>query len=414
MLTADLVHVHRRGDRLQVVPLSEPDRKRARELADAAISLIKAHFGLPRGALLDAWNGMPVPPSETRLARGLWKLALDHCDFDEGDALDPVALRRDLFLRAASARQRGDRAFDRSALLHEAAEARQVGPAAIEAALYADLPTAHVLRAARLPSADGLVAGYDLSQHQAVLLRAVNVHARIFCADAGGYRALFRSLKFHRLLYTIAKLDRGAGYAIDIDGPFSLFEQTTKYGLRLALALPALMACTRWDVTAELRWGKDRRPLRYHARGGEAAPASAAHASPDEVTTLLSDLHQLDSPWQASPSDAILDVPGIGVCVPDLQFVHRETGVQVFFELLGFWSRAAVWKRVEMVERGLGQPVVFAVSKHLRVSEEVLPDEVPASLHVYARVPSASAILAKVEQLAGRRAARMHLHEDEV
>ena len=40
------------------------------------------------------------------------------------------------------------------------------------------------------------------------------------------------------------KLERGAGYAIDIDGPFSLFEQTTKYGLRLALALPAIMAST--------------------------------------------------------------------------------------------------------------------------------------------------------------------------
>jgi predicted nuclease of restriction endonuclease-like RecB superfamily len=402
LLTADLVHVHRRGDRLLVVPLGEPDRVRARELASAALSLIKAHVGLSRGALVEAWNALPVPQAETRLARGLWKLALDRCDFDEGNALDPVTVRRDLFLQAASARKRGDRSFDRNALVQEAAEARQVTPAAIEEALYADLPTAHVLREARLPSPDALVAGYDLSQHQAVLLRAVNVRARVFCGDAAGYRALFRSLKFHRLLYTIAKLDRGAGYAIDIDGPFSLFEQTTKYGLRLALALPAIMACPRWDVTAELRWGKDRRPLRYHARGGEGPEPAAAPDLPDDVTALLSELRQLDSPWQASPSEAILDVPGIGACVPDLQFVHRETGAQVFFELLGFWSRAAVWKRVEMVERGLGQPVVFAVSKHLRVSEEVLPDEVPASLYVYARVLSASAILAKVERVAAR------------
>ena len=56
MLTADLVHVRRRGDRLLVVPLDEAERVRARELAGAAIALIKAHVGLPRGTLLEAWN----------------------------------------------------------------------------------------------------------------------------------------------------------------------------------------------------------------------------------------------------------------------------------------------------------------------------------------------------------------------
>jgi predicted nuclease of restriction endonuclease-like RecB superfamily len=387
-----------------VVPLSEPDRVRARELASTMLSLIKGHVGLSRGALSEAWAQIPIAPTENRLARGLWKLATDACEFDEGSAVDPVALRREVFLRAADLRKQGQHAFDRESLLQEAAAARQVSPAAIEDALYADLPTAHVLREARLPSADALVAGYDLAQHQAVLLRAVSVRARVFCADAGGYRDLFRKLKFHRLLYTIAKLERGRGYALDIDGPFSMFEQTTKYGLRLALALPAIMACAEWDVTAELRWGKDRRPLQYHARGGEwdVPVAAAQNVLPDDVAALLADLRQQDSPWQASPSDAILDVPGVGVCVPDLQFVHRETGKRVHFELLGFWSRAAVWKRVEMAEQGLGEAIVFAVSKHLRVSEEVLPDEAPASLYVYARVLSASAILDRVARVAAR------------
>jgi predicted nuclease of restriction endonuclease-like RecB superfamily len=403
LLTADLVHVRRRGDRLLVVPLGDAERARARELAAAAIALIKAHVGLTRGVLLEAWNQIPISPAENRLARGLWKLALDACAFDEGDSLDPVALRRELFLRAAIDRRQAGQAFDRDALVRAAADARAVSPATIEKAMYADLPTAHVLREARLPSPDGLVATYETSQHQAVFLRAVSVQARVFCANAAGYRALFRTLKFRRLLYSIAKLGRGLGYVIDIDGPFSLFEQTTKYGLQLALALPALMACTHWDITADLRWGKDRRALRYHARGGEASEAEElAQALPDEQAALLAEIARQDSPWQGSAANAILDLPGVGVCVPDLELVHRQTGQRVFFELLGFWSRAAVWKRVEMVERNLDQPIVFAVSKHLRVSEEVLPDDVPAALYVYARVPSASAILQKVEEVAAR------------
>jgi predicted nuclease of restriction endonuclease-like RecB superfamily len=405
LLTADLVHIRRRGDRLHVVALTEPERPRARELAASAIAVVRAHVGLPRGALLEAWDQVAMDPSENRLARALFKLALDTCEFDEGAAIDPVELRRDVFMRAAGLRQSATGEFVRTGLLQEIAQGRGVDVDAIEEALYADLPTAHILRKADLPSPDGLLSVFEMAQHQAVLLRAVRLRARVLCASPAGYRALFRKLKFHRLLYTMEKLERGAGYAIDIDGPFSLFEQTTKYGLKLALAMPTLMACDAWDVDAELRWGRDRRPLRYHARGGSVVPANAAAAElPDEVTGLLGDLRAQESPWQAAPADAILDLPGIGVCVPDLEFVHRETGRRVYLEVLGFWSRAAVWKRIEMASAGLPHPMVFAVSKHLRVSEEVLANDTPAALYVYARSMNARAVLERIEAVATRRA----------
>jgi predicted nuclease of restriction endonuclease-like RecB superfamily len=404
LLTADLVHVHRRGDRLQVVALTDPERPRARELAASALALVRAHVGLPRGALLEAWGQVAIAPSEMRVARALFKLALDRCEFDEGAAIDPVELRREIFTRSASLRRSTPGEFARAGLLQEIAHSRGVEMAAIEEALYADLPTAHILRKVDLPSPDGLLSTYELAQHQAVLLRAVRLRARVFCASAAGYRALFRKLKFHRLLYTIEKLGRETGYAIDIDGPFSLFEQTTKYGLKLALALPALMACDAWDVTAELRWGKDRRALRYHLRGSTAVPEGESEANlPDEVSALLLELRRRESPWLASPANTILDLPGIGVCVPDLEFVKRDTGQRVFLEVLGFWSRAAVWKRVEMVESGLPHPIVFAVSKHLRVSEEVLDANIPAALYVYARTMHASAVIERVDAVARRR-----------
>jgi predicted nuclease of restriction endonuclease-like RecB superfamily len=397
LLTADLVHVRRRGDRLTLVPLAEAARPRARELAATALALIRAHVGLPRGALVEAWSQVSLAPAEQRLARGLFKLALEACQFEAGAAVDPVALRRDLFTQAAGARAAGD-AFDRNAVLADFARARGVEMDAIEEALYADLPTAHVLRKAALPSPDGLLSRHAMASQQAVLLRAVRVRARVFCANARGYRALFRNLKFHRLLYSLARADGAAGYAVTLDGPMSLFEQTTKYGLNLALALPAIMKCDDWELRAEVRWGKDRRSLRYQVHGGQASAAvDDATDLPEDIATLLVELHQQQSPWQATPSDAILDVPGVGVCVPDLEFAHRATGQRVFLELLGFWSRAAVWKRVDMAEAGLPFPIVFAVGKHLRVSEEALPATLPAALYVYARAMNARAVLDRVE-----------------
>lgn len=406
MLTADLVHVRRRGDLLHVVPLADAERPRAHELASTAIALVRAHLGLPRGALLEAWNQVAVAPTENRLARALFKLALDTCEFDDGAAVDPVELRREIFARATAERGHDSRDFERGALLKEIASSRGTDVDALEQALYADLPSAHVLRRAALPTADGLLASYDLAQHQAVLLRAVRLQARVQSSTSADYRALFRKLKFHRLLHTVAKLDREAGYAIDIDGPFSLFEQTTKYGLKFALALPAIMACDRWALTAELRWGRERRPLRYQLRGSASAPmdepGDALAVLPDEVAALVGELRKLSSPWEVSLADAILDLPGLGVCVPDLQFVHREHGRRVFLEVLGFWSRDAVWKRVEMANAGLPERMVFAVSKALRVSEEVLADDSPAALYVYVRTMNARAVVERVEAVSSR------------
>ncbi|HEX7599169.1 MAG TPA: DUF790 family protein [Polyangia bacterium] len=408
MLTADMVHVHRRGDRLIVVPIPESERPRALELGAAYLDLAAAHIGQPRGVLLEVLRAIDVQPNEQRLARGLQKLVLDRCEFEENAALDPVELRRALFTRAASARRESEHAtFDRAGILAAAAAERPISSDDIEATLFADLPDAHVLRQARLPSPEALLAEHHLAQHQAVLLRAERVTATVWSALPAAYRQLFRKLKFLRLLTRIERLPKRTGYRLEIDGPYSLFESVTKYGLQLALALPVLMACDRWSIEADLRWGKERRPMRSSLRGsqeGATGESPTVEGLPDEVATLLRDLEAQPGPWRPTVAQAILDLPGVGQCVPDLEFVHQETGRTVYLEVMGFWSRDAVWKRIELAQKGLPAPVVFAVSKHLRVSEAALERDMPAALYVYARVMNAAAILARVQELAARSA----------
>ena len=413
MLTADMVHVRRRGDRLVVVPVCEADRPRALELATAYLDLARAHIGQSRGAFIDACGSLDVEPREQRLARGLLKLVFDRCEFEEDAALDPMELRRTLFTRAATARREAEHgAFDRAAAVASLASERGLAIDDIDRGLFADLADAHILRDARLLSPEALLAEHHLAQHQAVLLRALGVRATVWSTTPANYRYLFRKLKFLRLLHRIEAMPKHAGYRLHIDGPYSLFESVTKYGLQLALALPALMACDRWVIEADLRWGPERRPLRYAVRGplaGEfpdgntaSVPEQSASALPDEVAALLQGLSALPGPWRPALCNTILDLPGVGQCVPDLEFVHQETGQTVYLEVLGFWSRDAVWKRIELARKGLPQAVVFAVSKHLRVSEAALDEELPSALYVYARVMNAHAVLTRVQEVATR------------
>lgn len=407
MLTADLVRARRRGGELTLTPLDAAGRAAALELAATLLGLAEAHVGKTRGELADVMDAVVDGARDRKLAAGLAKLIWDRTELAEAVPIDPEALRHDVFARAQAAWVQigeGDR-FDRAAVLAAVAADRGLTVDDIERGLYADLRDAHVITQLAPITAPQLVAAYDLAQPQAVLLRAVRVMVEVESAIPGAYRTLFRKLKFLRLLCAIAPRARG-GYRIEIDGPFSLFESSTRYGLALALALPAIRELDRWSLVADLRWGTARTSLRCRLDGrGEPDPEAAPHLA-DEVRALLDALHALDTPWQVTPAVEILDLPGHGVCVPDLTFEHAQTGERVHLEVLGYWSREAVWKRVELVEAGLPHRIVFAVGQHLRVSEAALDAALPAALYVYKRTMSAKAIVERVDALATVRVPR--------
>ena len=401
MLTADHVRARRRKGELRLVTLKEDQRARALAIAERLHGLAVAHVGQTREELLDAWRAVKVGARERKLADGIKKLIDDGLEFEVALDVDPVALRREVFELATARRKAledGAR-FDREALVEEVAARHALEPEALERGLYGDLKSAHVLTEVAAPPPSALVAGYDLEQARAVLLRAVRVTARVRGASPAALRTLFRKLKFQRLLHRITREEDGA-FRIDIDGPFSLFESVTKYGLALAIALPSITACGDWEIEADVRWGKKRDPLVFRLAGSATGEDDVPPALPEEVEQLRERFETRKGPWTARAADEILDLPGVGLCVPDLAFEHAETGEVILLEVMGFWSRDAVWRRVELVEAGLETKILFAVSERLRVSEAVLGDDLPGALYVYKGVMSAKQIEDKLDALA--------------
>jgi predicted nuclease of restriction endonuclease-like RecB superfamily len=409
VLTADLVNARRRGRELRLVPLDAGARRRALTYADALIAITAATVGRTRDELLAAMGAIDVGAREHRLRDGLAKLIEDRCAFDAGDDADPEAIRREVFSRASAARAALPPGvlLDRNAILADVAVERATSPDALERALFADLRGAHLLAAFDAPSAAALLAHYEHAQAAAVLLRAVRVTVDVRCATAGSLRALFRRLKFLRLLHTIERTD--GGHRIVIDGPFSLFESVTKYGLQLALVLPALEQCDVWRLEADVRWGKERTVLSFRLSSDTCTANSAPFDTPplpDEVETLARTFAALGTSWRVSTNTDILDLPGVGISIPDLVFdrIHDNPDMsdRVYLEVMGYWSRAAVWRRIELVEAGLPSRILFAVSSRLRVSEQALDETLPGALYVYKATMSARAIAERLDRLAGR------------
>ena len=403
MLTADLAGVRRRGDELRLIPVDPAARARIEALAGAYQAIARAHVGRVRDDVEAGFREVTVGAAERRLAAAVLKLVRDGCVFEEADAGGAAALRGELFAHATAVRRAlgPGEAFERAAVVAAVAAARALPAAEIERRLFADRPGALRLINVDGPQPAALAAGFELAQAQAVLLRAVRVVAEVRARDAESYRHLFRRLKFLRLLPVVSPA-RGSGYRLEIDGPFSLFQAVTRYGLQLGLALPAIAACDAWSVEADLRWGHDRRPARFRIAGtAVASDAPGAPSLPPEVESFAEAFERLGTRWRIDREPAVLDLPGAGLCVPDLAFSTGagRRAVRVYFEVLGFWSRAAVWRRIDLVKAGLPHRILFAASRHLRVSEEALDDAAPPALYVYTRVMSPRAVAERLEQL---------------
>lgn len=451
MLTADLVDARRKDGELVLRPLDREGRVEALAVGAALLETARAFVGRRREEVDEAWDAAAdeAAPKRFKTVAGLRKLVADACDFEAETDVDPAELRRALFTRASEARRargEGER-FDRQAVVAAAAAELALAPEVVERALFADLRSEHVLRAAPSLDAASLVEAWELGQAQAVLLTAVRVTCEVSSASPGLVRAFFAKLKFHKLLFTAERLarDDANGWRVVIDGPYSMFDAVTKYGLRLAFALPALRALERWSLVADIKWGKTRDPLvfrlaseaasppagRRAARAADAATSSRSSgagadepprkarrkkaASPtvpaadelhlsDDVRELLEGVNAGASGWRARPATVLLDVPGQGICVPDLELRRDGEREPIYVEVLGYWSRDAVFRRVELAERGLGARVVFAVSSRLRVSAEVLDDSVSSALYVYKGKMSARAVADHATRLASKEA----------
>jgi predicted nuclease of restriction endonuclease-like RecB superfamily len=398
VLTTDLVRTRRRRGRIEAVPLAEAERARLSPVADAFARIAAAHVGCTRAELEAALDAVPQRATDYKRVKGLRKLLLDRCQFESPNEIDSADLRRQVFELAARRRVEladGER-FDREATLAAAAVDLGITVAGIEAGLFADLRHNQHLTGVDPIDGAGLLDTYDLAQNQALLLRATRVVVTLRCHDPATYRLLFHKLKFRRLLYTIERCPDGS-HRVEIDGPYSLFRAVTKYGLQLALMLPVLAQADEWNLEADIRWGRDSEMLRLVLDGGGAATVGAVRLR-DEVERLRHSFAALDGPWQVTVADRVLDLPGVGVCVPDLLFTH-EDGRRLYLEVLGFWSREAVWRRIDLVEAGLAEPILFAVSERLRVSEEALDATLPGQLYVYKGVMSAAVVAERLEAM---------------
>jgi predicted nuclease of restriction endonuclease-like RecB superfamily len=403
MLTSDLLRARLHKGELRLGYLDCTDSALIAQ-ADALIALFAEHLGHKRGALDDALSALLGENTDYLLHRGLAKLLEDRSEFGTESAVDPVALRKRVFESAAAvhpvARQHGDlvHTVTRAALLAQIAAEFALTSEQVERALYADLKREQQLLKFEPITATALLERYNLALAQAVLYRATALEIVIDEPDPQRLRQLFRYIKFFRLLAQCEKTV-GGGYLLKLDGPTSLFQQSTKYGLQLAEFLPALLHCERWSLSAEVLWGEERKRALWRLEAGSGLRTHYADRGvyvTDEEAHFVKRFAELGKPWVLEKRPVVIELDGKAVLLPDLVAVHPD-GREVLLEILGFWRRSYLEARLALLEKHAPPNLLLLVSERLRASEEKL--ESPSGMLLFFKdVIPAKQVLLRCEE----------------
>ncbi len=374
MLTSDLALSWRRGDKINPRYISASDAKYL-QTADDLISIFRQHRQLCRTELDSELDEYVGAGTDYKILRGMIKLLTDRCAFDAATAQQPAEIRRILFLKARAHHPVNENT--REQLIHEVALEMGCAPRQVTEWLYADLAANQRIVAFDEMSAAELIDRYNLAQAQALLYRCTEIDLRIEPQEQVEYRRLFDAIKNYRLIHTIRGC-REAGYEIKLSGPVSIFHRSQKYGIQMAVFLPALIACRGWKMRAEIDLKErgsacfelDSRQSRlrsdYWIEMVEASPVAEKFAA-----------RWTDREWKLERCGEVIDLGG-GAFIPDF-VLQRSEAEKVYVEILGFWTPKYLAERLKEFERAGMNNFLLAVSDELRGSRES-PVNLPPSV----------------------------------
>jgi uncharacterized protein len=418
MLTGDLVRV--RTSKELIVPLYlNRNSRQWLEAAESLLAVFREGVGLTRGEIEEEIDDLFGGGGKaTQIHRGLAKVLEDRAEFEVVADVAPEVIREKVFTAAAESRRRlrAERlaqgpapitalrpTFHRDEVLRAVGQELNLDPDVLLSSLFADLRDENRMIKFDDLTAQRLIDRYNVALAQAVLLRSVRVEVEIKNEGPARYRQLFRRLKFHRLVYRV-KGTMADGYTIQIDGPLSLFSATTRYGLQMALFLPALLHCESFRLHAELRWGPRREPRSFHL---DASTGLVTHQLdsglyvPAEIPAFVERFRQVAPAWELSDCTEVIELGREGVWVPDYRALHKQTGTDVFIEVVGFWKKSSLERLLRLLPSHGPPRFVLIISEKLKVDEAAL-GELPGPILWFKEIPSSPELAALLETFVKR------------
>jgi predicted nuclease of restriction endonuclease-like RecB superfamily len=404
MLTSELVkpRISRRRGMVKVDWL-DANNPHWKQTAAELIALFARHVDKPRqtwNEALEAYLGARV---DYTVVRGLAKVLEDSAEFSVRETVvEPTILRRRLFEQGPAFAQADlFRSQTRGAMIDALADELGFSVAQLETALFSDRPAEHLLiDVGRSWIPDSLIGRYNLELARGVLYWSDQMQVEIH----DSYKDFWKFVKLFKLMFWATPLP-GGGYHVDLDGPISPFVQaTTRYGRQFAAFLPALLLCERWKMQASVRPPGSRKPAKY-ALDPKSALSSHFKRSGEFDSRLEADFAadfadkfgSKRGKWLLSREDEVI-LLGDTVMIPDFALTHKKTGQRVLIELVGFWTKEYLRRKVDKVRAAQRRDLLLLVYEGVNLSKDRLED-IPGEVLYFKNKPVLKDVMEAVERV---------------
>lgn len=376
MLTSDLALSWRRGDKINPRYIKTDDANYLQD-AEGLIAIFNENEGRTRAELNAELNEYVGFGTNYKIMRGLIKLLTDRCEFETKSAAgEPTEIRKAVFLAAKNFHPVNNE-NNKAEIIERVAQEFNCDAAEVLMSLYADLSDNQKLISFETLSPRELIDRYNLAQAQALLYRCLEMHLWIEPQSASAYREIFNAIKSFRLIHSI-KGNATNGYHIVLTGPVSMFHRSQKYGVQMAVFLPALLNCKSWRMRAEIH-SKEHDNAFYELDSNQKLLRSYYDNAPEYenpvIEKLFANWKKLKSEWTLEANREVVDL-GQTAFVPDLVLRHPN-GKKVYLDVLGFWTPDSLKKRLAEFQSVSGfRNFIIAAWEELRGSrddEDIVP-----------------------------------------
>jgi uncharacterized protein len=370
MLTSDLALNFRRGDKVFPRLIKTDDADYLRD-AESLTAIFRDFVGTNRGELERELEEYIGTGTDFKILRGFIKLLDDRCKFATSSVAEPSEIRQKVFLEAKNFQPVFPNSGQRSEVLETVAKDLNTDATTIELNLYADLSGQQKLISFDEITPKDLLDRYNLAQSQALLYKCIEMRIRIEpSSDKANYRAIFGWIKHFNLIHSVSG-NAENGYEITLTGAASLFHRSQKYGIRMAVFLPALLLCSGWKMSSEVtqKYGGN---LFYELSSKQNELSSCYFEDIEFENPLLEklkkDWEKSATNWQLVENKEVVDLGKIAF-IPDFVLIS-PSNEKVYLDVLGFWTPKSLQKRLDEFRSINFNRFIIAASQELRGSRE--------------------------------------------
>ena len=368
MLTSDLSINFRRGEKIFPFLINTGTAEFLRD-AENLIEIFEEASGKTRGEIERELEEYVGTGTDFKILRGLIKLLTDRSDFETSAPADPSEIRQKVFLEARKFHPVFPASEAKRPVLELIAGEFDTNAETISANLYADLSAQQRLISFNTIAPETLLDLYNLAQAQAIFYRCVEMKITVAPSDAGIYRAIFGWVKHFGLIHSVVG-NAGDGYEITLTGAASLFQRSQKYGIQMAVFLPALLLCENWRMRAEIN---DKRGVCFYELTSRQTELVSNRADEPEYENpvhekLVKAWEKSTVNWKLKENKEVLDL-GKTAFVPDYVLISPGKK-KIYLDVLGFWTPKSLQKRLEEFRAANYKTFILAAWQDLRGSRE--------------------------------------------